>query len=312
MEQHDVIVAGEGIAGLAAALACARAGLSVLSLEPELYGGLVASVNELVDAGTDLEGADLEGSGIDVATLLASEAMDAGVVRLPEAAVSLRSLREGWEVATPEAVHAARCVIVATGAARRRLPIAGLDRFEGRGLSWCADCDAPLLGGREVAVVGGGDSALQEAMVLARHASRVHLVLRGREPRARARLRALFDRARIDSPDRYALHPEHQVVGIEGAQTLQAIVLQGSDGTRRMLAVDAVFPCIGLEPRSGWAGLPTDNAGAILTDASGATTRAGVFAVGAVRSGYGGRLGDAIADAQRVAAAVVAHGRAVA
>ena len=301
-EPHDVIVVGEGVAGLAAALACARAGLGVLSLEPEFYGGLVASINELVDAG-----ADLEGSGIDVATLLASEAMDAGVVRLPEAAVSLRSADDGWEVATPGAVHAARCVIVATGAARSRLPIADLDRFEGRGLSWCADCDAPLLGGREVAVVGGGDSALQEAMVLARHASRVHLVYRGREPSARAQLRALFDRARADSPDRYALHPEHQVVGIEGPETLQAVVLQGSDGARRTLAVDALFPCIGLEPRSAWTGLATDASGAIIVDANGATAAAGVFAVGAVRSGHGGRLGHAMADAQRVAAAVAAY-----
>jgi len=299
MDRHDVIVAGEGIAGLATALACAREGLSVLSLEPEFYGGLVASINELLDPG-----AEVEGSGIDLATMLAGETMDAGVARLPEAAVALRAEGDGWRVVTDQGEHAARCVVVATGAARRRLPLPDLDRYEGRGLSWCADCDAPLLAGQEVVVVGGGDSALQEALVLMRQASHVHLVLRGQATRARPAVREAFARAAASLPGRCSLHVGHAVVGVEGDETLSAVVLRAPDGSPRRLAAAALFPCIGLEPRTAWTGLATDAAGALPTDVHGATAAAGVFAVGAVRGDHGGRVGDAMADAQRVAAAV--------
>lgn len=299
MDRHDVIVAGEGIAGLATALACAREGLSVLSLEPEFYGGLVASINELLDPG-----ADLEGSGIDVATLLAGEAMDAGVSRLPETAVALRADGDGWRVITDQGEHAARCVVVATGAARRRLPLPDLERFEGRGLSWCADCDAPLLAGQEVVVVGGGDSALQEALVLMRHARHVHLVHRGQVTTARPAIRDAFDRSAASLPGRCSLHFGHAVVGVEGDEALSAVVLHAPDGTPCRLAAAALFPCIGLEPRAAWTGLATNPAGALATDAHGATASAGVFAVGAVRGDHGGRIGDAMADAQRTAAAI--------
>jgi thioredoxin reductase (NADPH) len=299
MDRYDVIVAGEGVAGLAASLACAREGLSVLSLEPAFYGGLVSSVNDLVDPG-----ADLEGSGIDVATQLAGEAMDAGVARLPEAAVALRAEGDAWRVVTDQGEHEARCVVVATGAARRQLPLPGLERFEGKGLSWCADCDAPLLAGTDVVVVGGGDSALQEAAVLVHHARMVHLVHRGRDWRARAALREAFARALDACPGRCVMHLEHAVLAVEGDEAIAAVVLQGPDGSRRTLQAGALFPCIGLEPRVAWTGLATDASGALACDAGGSTTAPGVFAAGAVRAGFGGRLRDALVEASALSAAI--------
>ena len=305
MDRHDVIVAGEGIAGLAASLACARQGLSVLSLEPEFYGGLVASINDLLDPG-----AEVEGSGIDVATQLASEAMDAGVERLPAAALALHAVDGAWCVDTDQGAHAARCIVVATGAARRRLPLSDLDRFEGRGLSWCADCDAPLLAGQSVVVVGGGDSALQEATVLMRHAGHVHLVHRGHTWRARAAVRAAFDQACADAPGRCSVHFGHVVDGLEGGESLEAVRLQGPDRPAMRLEAGALFPCIGLEPRTAWTGLPTEAGGALRTDAQGATAAPGIYAAGAVRLHHGGRIGDAMADARQVAAAIAARLRA--
>lgn len=296
----DVIVVGEGIAGLATARDCARAGLRTGTVEQMMFGGLVTSINELIDwpgeGGEPCSGSDLAASWI-------TEAADAGVESLGGCATGLEAVAGGLRLHTDAGTHEARCVVVASGASRRPLGIAGEEDYVDRGLSHCADCDGPLVKGADVVVVGGGDSALQEAAVLAHYARTVHVVHRGTAFRARPAVRAAFEQAFAGRADALRIHWQATLVSIEGADGIEAVTVAGLSGTER-LPVRAVYPCVGLVPNSGWTGLATGADGAIVTDARLAASLPGVYAVGAVRAGYGGRLVDAVADAALAARSV--------
>jgi thioredoxin reductase (NADPH) len=296
----DVIVVGEGIAGLAAARDCARAGLRTGTVEQMMFGGLVTSINELVD--WPGEGSE-PCSGSDLAANWITEAADAGVESLGGQATGIEAADGGLLLHTDAGTHAARCLIVASGAARRPLGIPGEDAYVDRGLSHCADCDGPLVKGADVVVVGGGDSALQEAAVLAHYARTVHVVHRGTAFRARPAVRAVFEQAFAGREGALSIHWQSTVTAIEGDDGIEAVQVAGPGGTTRLQA-RAVYPCVGLVPNSAWTGLPVDAAGAIVVDDRLATPMPGVHAIGAVRAGHGGRLVDAVADAALAAGAV--------
>ncbi len=296
----EVIVVGEGIAGLATARDCARAGLRTGTVEQMMFGGLVTSINELIDwpAG---EGGPCSGS--DLAASWITEAADAGVESLGGCATGLDASAGGLLLRTDAGTHEARCVVIATGASRRLLGIPGEADYVDRGLSHCADCDGPLVKGADVVVVGGGDSALQEAAVLAHYARTVHVVHRGSAFRARPTVRAAFEQAFAGRGEALCIHWQSTLASIEGTDGVEAVTVAGPSGTAR-LSVRAVYPCVGLVPNSGWTGLATDTDGAIRTDARLAASLPGSYAVGAVRAGYGGRLVDAVADAVLAARSV--------
>lgn len=170
---HDLVVIGSCIAGLNAALEGARHGLHVALLEELMFGGPVLNVNHLSPG---LAG--LPGSGSELAADLMTQAGDLGVTCAFEGAASIEQAGSGLRVTTPGGgTYAATAVIVASGAKLRRLGVPGETGFINRGVSQCADCDAPMYRGKPALVVGGGDSALQEVLVLADFAEPVHLCI---------------------------------------------------------------------------------------------------------------------------------------
>ena len=295
--KFDVIVIGAGITGLTAAKLAAQSGLSAANIEALLFGGLVININEL--------DGEPHGSGTELASTLMMEVSDLGVANLSETVTALARDGDSLSVVTDAGRHRARAVIIASGAQLKRLGIPGEAEFENRGVSQCADCDGPMYKDQDVVVVGGGDSALQEALVLAGFCKRVHLVHRGTQFRAR---RHLIDAVAA----RNNIHPVWNTVAEEvlGAEMVTGVRVRNvANGAKTEVPCTGLFAYIGLEPRCEFAPreIQRDANGCLMTDASLQTAMTGVYAAGAVRAGYGGLLTHAIAEGDAAARALAAQ-----
>ena len=296
---YDVIVIGEGVSGLTAAGALASAGLRVATMEAQLFGGLIINVNELEPA---LEGRPA--SGAELASEMMQANADAGVASIQEEVVELRHGGNVKQVVTASGTHTARHVVIASGARLKKLGVPGEAEFEGRGVSQCADCDGPMYQNEDVIVVGGGDSALQEAVVLARYCRRVHLVHRGTTFRASSHFTD-----QLKASDKISVIWNATVDAILGGKMVEKARVKHADGRIEELPCAGVFAYIGLAPNTDFlpAELARDERGCLKTSDAFETAVPGVWAIGAARSGYAGTLDHAIAEGQRVAETLKAH-----
>jgi thioredoxin reductase (NADPH) len=290
----DVAVIGSGVAGLTAAILTAERGLSTCCVEATSFGGLVVSINEL-----DPSPSSDTHSGAELAASLAERATELGVDFIFEKVNALEQNGTTFSLLLDADSVIARTVILASGARQKRLGVPGEAEFEHRGLAHCADCDGPLHEGRDVVVVGGGDSAVQEALVLAKFCRDVFVVHRGDRLSARSHF---ADRVAHTSN----IHPlaNSEVIEIRGDDSVQNVLVRDSAGAAPSeIPCAAVFPYIGLKPDLDYLkiGISLDADGFVTTDAGRRTAIRGVFAAGIVRSGCGGLLDDAIADAETAA-----------
>jgi len=292
-QSFDLIVIGEGVSGLACAGHARRAGLSVATFESTLFGGLVLNVNEL----DGYPGAE---SGTHLASELMQANSDAGVASVQEEVTAIRSAGGAFEVAAG-VVYSARQVVIASGAQLKKLGVPGEDEYEGRGVSHCADCDAPMFQNEDVVVVGGGDSALQEALVLAKFCRKVHIVHRGGRFRARQHFVE-----RIGSKPGISIIWNATVEAILGAKMVEKVRVR-RDGKTEEIASAGVFAYVGLEPNAACApsGVDRDGRGQLVTNDAFETSMAGIWAIGAVRAGYSGLLRDAASEARKAADGIV-------
>jgi thioredoxin reductase (NADPH) len=299
----DVAIVGGGIAGLTAAWHAVRRGLAPCLFEPQPgYGGQVATVNEIDDWP-----ATGPVSGVELAASLAAELSHEIVELNHEAVASVQAEGELLRVSCASHSVRARRVIAASGGRLRTLGVPGEEALRGKGVSQCAHCDGGFFRNQDVVVVGGGDAALQEALVLAETSRTVYLVAR-----SRLKARAAYVERAAGKPNVHFVW-DSTVDAIDGKDGVTGVRLRNlRTGATSELACSGVFPFVGVAAETAYlpAGVRRDGHGCVLTDAELRSSLAGVFAVGALRSGYGGDLVSAAGEAA-LAVAVAARELAV-
>ena len=265
------------MAALTAGLFGARAGRSILVLEPAVPGGHLVNIASIEDFPGFPDGV----SGYELGPNTQLQAMNAGAEFAMSEVTGLAQTGDGWLVATADGKYDAGAVIVASGSHARTLGLPGEDRFLGRGISHCASCDAPLFRGQTVGVVGGGDSALQEALTLAEHVSKVVLFHRGDSLAAQdVYVQRVLNERKIEvcrQTEVRAILGEDEVTGVS-VRDLQT-------DAERTVDLSALFVYVGLAPNTDFLGdlLQLDGDGRIPTDIWMQTAVPGLFAAGDVR-----------------------------
>lgn len=292
---YDVIIIGGGPAGLTAGLYSARNGLATLLLEGGPPGGQ-AALTETIENYPGFPGGI---GGPELMSLFARQALDFGLEMRSEMVTDVDL--EGVEktVTTASNTYRCRAVIVASGAKSRPLGVPGEKEFTGRGVSYCATCDGAFFRNKRVAVVGGGDAAVEEALFLTKFARQVIIIHRRDELRA---TRVLQERARAN--DRIEFVWKAVVEAIEGDRAVERVVLRRVDtGERFVEPVDGVFVFIGTEPNTGFlrGKLPLTPEGYIETSADMSTSIPGVFAAGDVRAKELRQVATAVGDGAQAA-----------
>jgi thioredoxin reductase (NADPH) len=290
----DIVVAGGGIAGLSAAATAARLGRKTLALAGDVLGGNLLSIEKVEGYPGYADGVP----GYELCPLAQAMAAQAGAEFEMLPLLGVQSNSSAFSLMTAEGERRAKTLIVATGASPKKLGVPGEERLTGKGVSHCASCDGPMLRDAVVAVVGGGDSALQEALTLAGHVQRVIVLCRAAALGGQASYRE-----RVLSHPKIELRFGVAVAEIEGDSAVSGVRLVSGE----RLDVAAVFAYIGLQPNTTFLqGLvPLESDGRILTDGRMAARKAGVFAAGLARAGSPGR---AVASAgEGTAAAIAAH-----
>jgi thioredoxin reductase (NADPH) len=275
--EYDVVIAGGGIAGMTAAVTAVRLGRKTLVLTGDVPGGQLMSIEKVDGYPGFPEGVP----GYDLCPILQEQAAASGTEFMMQGLERLDPQDGKWRVTTGEGDILARAVIVATGSSLRKLDVPGEQRLTGNGVSHCASCDAPLFRDRIVAVVGGGDSAMQEALTLAAFASKVIILHRGEVLTGQA-----FYRDRITAHQKIDVRSNTAVTEILGEAKVTGLrTHKSSEGANADLEVAAVFAYIGLQPNTVvlQGRLNLDSAGRIPTDGWMRTELAGVCAAGTVR-----------------------------
>jgi thioredoxin reductase (NADPH) len=273
---HEVIVIGSGPAGYTAALYTARAQLVPLVFEGTSYGGALMTTTEVENYPGFRDGI----TGPELMDAMREQALRFGAdLRMEDVeSVSLDGPVKSVVTADGE-THRARAVILAMGAAARYLHVPGEQELLGRGVSSCATCDGFFFRDQDIAVIGGGDSAMEEATFLTRFARSVTLVHRREEFRAS---KIMIERARTN--DKIKILTNHTVVAVDGAETVTGLRLRDAvTGKEITLAVTGVFVAIGHEPRSALVrdAVEVDPDGYVLVRGrTTSTSLDGVFAAG--------------------------------
>lgn len=301
--EYDVVIIGGGPAGLAAGLYAARGRHKTVLLEKGVIGGQIA-LTEMVE---NYPGIPMV-NGFDLAQTMLTQAESygmeteytsvTGILREPQD----ERLRSKWRIQTEAGDFLAKALIVTAGAEYNRLGIPGEDRLIGKGVSYCATCDAAFFKEMPVAIVGGGDAALDEGIFTTRYVSKATVIHRRDELRASM---ILQERALANPKMDFAWNTV--VDEIVGENQVESVKLRNVvTGETSEMAVNAVFIFIGNHPNTDFIGdlVPTDAAGHIIVDDWMATPKPGLFAAGDVRQNSARQVASSVGDG--VTAAIAA------
>lgn len=303
MSDYDLVIVGAGIAGLTAGLTAGRYGLSVAIVDQMGSGGQVLNVEKI----ENLPGFPQGVAGYDLGAMVQEQAEAAGATFVFDTVEGLEREDGEWLVRCAESELRAKAVIIAAGSTLRPLGVPGEEKYTGKGVSHCASCDGPLFSGSDVCVVGGGDSALEEAAVLAEHAGRVLVFCR---EDALIAQKAIQEEA-LGKPNVEVFY-KTEVAEILGNDSVGAVRLRdAATGAEREEAVAGVFIYVGLEPNSAFVRdvVEVDAAGHIVTDIMMRTSAPGVFAAGDIRQGSVKLLAAAAGDGATAAVAAYRYVR---
>jgi thioredoxin reductase (NADPH) len=301
---YDVVVLGGGLAGLTAGLFAARHGLATLVVEAAVPGGHLINVEKIEDFPGFPEGV----AGYDLGPLVQEQAANHGAEFQLAEVRSLEWQDPYWLVDTSDGAHRAKAVIVALGSRRKELGLAGEARFEGKGVSHCATCDGPLFRNRVVAVIGGGDSGLQEALTLAEYAASVILLVREATPGAQQ-----VYQQRVAGQPKIQVKTGRIVEEICGVDAVTGVrIRDATTGEEETIEVAGLFVYAGLAPNTQFLRgvVPLDAAGHIPTDINLRTERPGLFAAGDIRQGSARQAVSSAGDGATAAIAAYQYVRA--
>ncbi len=296
MREVDVLIVGGGPGGLTAGMYAARAKLNTLCLEKMMPGGQIANTH-LVEDYPGFESI----SGPDLAQKFESHARKFGLEIANDNVRKIRPDGRFWVVEADNDSYKAKAVIVATGGQPRKLGIPGELELAGKGVSYCAICDGAFFKGEVIAVVGGGDSAVEEGIFLTRFASKLYIVHRRDQLRAQ---KIIQDRARSNPKIEFVW--DSVPVEIKGTEKVQSLVVKNlKSGEHKTLSVGAVFPFIGFVPNSDLFDIEIkrDANGYIITNENMETSLKGVYAIGDVRKQLCKQVTNAVGDGTTAAVA---------
>ena len=278
---YDIIIVGAGPAGLTAALYAGRANKKILVLEAKVPGGQIVNANEV----TNYPGIE-KISGSDYATNLYNQVINLGVEIKFE---TVLSITEDKEVTTNADTYKSKAIILATGAENRKLRIENEERLVGKGISYCATCDGNFYKGKIVAVVGGGNTALEDALYLSDLASKVYLIHRRDTFRGENKL--VED---IKKKNNIEIIYNSNVTRINGTEKVESIIINDSDE----LKVDGLFIAVGQEPKNIIFKeiVDIDEKGYIISKDDVHTNKKGIYVAGDARNKLLRQLTTAVSD----------------
>lgn len=288
---HDIVIIGGGPAGLTAGLYAARARMNAVLIEKVGFGGQLLTYEKVENYPGFPEGI----GAFDLSEFISAQAIKFGLKTI---SAEVRGLGIDGPVKTVDTETESlrtRTIVIASGASPNKLGVPGEREFTGRGVSYCAVCDAPFYRNQEVAVVGGGDTAIEEAVYLTRFASRVYVIHRRDQLRA-----APVIQEKAVQNGKISLILDTVVQDVRGDdQGVSHLVLRGKKhGEISELPVRGVFMFVGIRPNTGFVPSPVerDPLGFIRTDQEMVTSVSGVFAAGDVRAKHLRQIATAVGD----------------
>ena len=274
--KFDVVIIGAGPSGYTAGIYCSRAGYDTLILSGILPGGQLVNTTEV----ENFPGFENGIMGPDLMIDMRKQSQRMGTTIIDDEVVDVDFRRKPFKVLTSSEEYEGRAVIIATGANPRKIGLEGEETFGGKGVSYCATCDGPFFRNQEIVVVGGGDSAIEEATFLTKFASTVHIVHRRSELRA-----SKIMQERALSNEKIKFHWDSAVVDIKGDQKVQQAVLKNlKTNEETTIEIGGLFVAIGHEPNTKLFKnqVDLDDEGYIILKNKTHTNIEGIFAAGDV------------------------------
>ncbi len=275
---YDIAIIGAGPGGLSAGLYAGRSELRTIIIEKETVGGLITTTTEI----ENYPGSGKDATGTSLTQRMTEQAEEVGCEFAYDYVSAIEKTDEGFRVVCDLAEYNAKAVIISTGSYPNMAGVEGEMKFRGRGVSYCATCDAGFFRKKKVAVIGGGDTAIKEAHYLSRFASEVYVIHRRDELRAN-----ISNIRKIEQDENVKVYYSHVPVEIKGDMKVNALTLRNlKDDTVYDIGLDGVFVFVGYKPNTEFLGdlVALDESGYIITNEKMETSVPGIFAVGDVRN----------------------------